>query len=163
MRADAAKIVTEAADYAKKNGKSRITATGHADTSGTPQYNLALSERRAKAIKASLIKLGFKVIATRGTQKVLAGLGIPVEIVNKVAEGRPHCVDGMISGQVQLVVNTTEGAQSLKDSFTIRRTALTRNICHYTTLAGAEAAVAAIGALKDGALDVAPLQSYFKR
>ena len=110
-----------------------------------------------------LIKLGFKVIATRGTQKVLAGLGIPVEIVNKVAEGRPHCVDGMISGQVQLVVNTTEGAQSLKDSFTIRRTALTRNICHYTTLAGAEAAVAAIGALKDGALDVAPLQSYFKR
>jgi carbamoyl-phosphate synthase large subunit len=86
-----------------------------------------------------------------------------VDLVNKVAEGRPHCVDGMISGNIQLVVNTTDGAQSLKDSFTIRRTALTRNICHYTTLAGAEAAVAAIAALKDGVLDVAPLQSYFSR
>jgi carbamoyl-phosphate synthase large subunit len=69
----------------------------------------------------------------------------------------------MISGQVQLVVNTTSGAQSLKDSFDIRRTALTRNISHYTTLTGAEAAVSAIGALTDGGLDVAPLQSYFKR
>jgi carbamoyl-phosphate synthase large subunit len=107
--------------------------------------------------------LGFKVIATRGTQKALADMGIAVETVNKVAEGRPHCVDAMISGNVQMVVNTTEGAQSLKDSFAIRRTALTRNICHYTTLSGAEAAAEAIAALKDGALDVAPLQSYFRR
>ena len=79
MRADAAKIVTEAADYAKKNGKSRITATGHADTSGTPQYNLALSERRAKAIKASLIKLGFKdseiVVMFKGESEPLVATG----------------------------------------------------------------------------------------
>lgn len=60
VRADAQKIVTEAADYAKKNGKSRITAAGHADTSGSVEYNLALSERRANAIKAALIKLGFR-------------------------------------------------------------------------------------------------------
>ena len=106
--------------------------------------------------------LGFKVIATRGTQKALADMGLAVEIVNKVAEGRPHCVDALIDGNVQMVVNTTEGAQAIKDSFAIRRTALTRNICHYTTLSGAEAAIEAIAALKDGALDVAPLQSYFK-
>ena len=68
----------------------------------------------------------------------------------------------MISGQVQLVINTTEGSQSLKDSFDIRRTALTRNICHFTTMSAATAAVEAIRALRDGALDVAPLQSYFK-
>jgi carbamoyl-phosphate synthase large subunit len=67
----------------------------------------------------------------------------------------------MLSGQVQLVVNTTEGSQAVSDSFSIRRTALIHNIPHYTTLAGARAAVDAIEALRAGTLDVAPLQSYF--
>ena len=89
--------------------------------------------------------------------------GVKVEVVKKVLEGRPHIVDAMKNGEVQLVFNTTEGAQAIKDSFAIRRTALTRNICHYTTLSGAEAAIEAIAALKDGALDVAPLQPYFKQ
>jgi carbamoyl-phosphate synthase large subunit len=66
----------------------------------------------------------------------------------------------MLSGQIQLVVNTTEGAQAVSDSFSIRRSALTHSICHFTTLAGALAAVDAIGTLQRGALDVAPLQSY---
>ena len=109
-----------------------------------------------------LIAEGFKIMATGGTADYLIAQGVEVQKVNKVAEGRPHVVDAMKNGEVQLVFNTTEGAQSLKDSFAIRRTALTRNICHYTTLSGAEAAIEAIAALKDGALDVAPLQSYFK-
>jgi carbamoyl-phosphate synthase large subunit len=71
-------------------------------------------------------------------------------------------VDAMLSGQVQLVVNTTDGAQAVADSFSIRRTALTHSICHYTTLAGARAAVDAIETLRGGALDVAPLQSYLR-
>jgi len=151
-------------DFPRAYAKSQLGAGINLPLSGTAFLSLRDSDKPAAAKLAErLIALGFKVIATRGTQKVLADLGLAVEMVNKVAEGRPHCVDGMISGNVQLVVNTTEGAQSLKDSFTIRRTALTRNICHYTTLAGAEAAVSAIGALKDGALDVAPLQSYFRR
>ena len=79
VRADAQKIVMEAAEYAKKNGKARITATGHADTSGTPAYNLALSERRAKAVKAALIKLGFKeneiVVMFKGESEPLVATG----------------------------------------------------------------------------------------
>jgi len=151
-------------DFPRAYAKSQMGAGITLPLQGTVFLSLRDSDKAQGAkVAQQLTAMGFKLIATRGTQRALAERGIAVDVVNKVAEGRPHCVDGMISGNIQLVVNTTEGAQSLKDSFTIRRTALTRNICHYTTLAGAEAAVAAIGALKDGALDVAPLQSYFRR
>ncbi|MEQ9447458.1 MAG: carbamoyl phosphate synthase large subunit, partial [Rhodospirillaceae bacterium] len=150
-------------DFPRAFAKAQLAAGSKLPRSGTAFLSLRDRDKRGAAnLARQLVSLGFKIIATRGTQKVLAELGIEAEPVNKVAEGRPHCVDAMISGNVQLVINTTEGSQSLKDSFTIRRTALTRNISHYTTLAGAEASVAAIGALKDGPLDVAPLQSYFK-
>jgi carbamoyl-phosphate synthase large subunit len=79
-----------------------------------------------------------------------------------VLEGRPHCVDAIRSGEIQLVINTAAGAQSIADSFDIRRGALTQGVPHYTTFAGARAAVHAIAALKAGTLDVAPLQSYFR-
>jgi len=151
-------------DFPRAYAKSQMGAGITLPLQGTVFLSLRDGDKAQGAkVAQQLTAMGFKLIATRGTQRALAERGIAVDVVNKVAEGRPHCVDGMISGNIQLVVNTTEGAQSLKDSFTIRRTALTRNICHYTTLAGAEAAVAAIGALKDGALDVAPLQSYFRR
>ena len=150
-------------DFPRAFAKAQMGAGTSLPLKGTAFLSVRESDKRQVAkVAERLIALGFKVIATRGTQQALAELGLRVEAVNKVAEGRPHCVDAMISGNVQMVVNTTEGAQSLKDSFAIRRTALTRNICHFTTLAGAEAAVAAIAALKDGGLDVAPLQSYFK-
>jgi len=110
----------------------------------------------------TLIDLGFRIQATRGTASHLESLGIPVEIINKVREGRPHCVDEMISGRIQMVINTSAGAQSLKDSFDIRRTAVMRTIPHYTTLQGARAAVRAIAALKREKLDVKSLQSYFE-
>jgi carbamoyl-phosphate synthase large subunit len=93
---------------------------------------------------------------------MLRQAGLPVDVVNKVLEGRPHVVDQMLSGEVQLVFNTTEGAQAIADSFSLRRTALTNNIPYYTTVAGARAAVQAIAALKGGSLEVAPLQSYFE-
>ena len=86
----------------------------------------------------------------------------PVTVVNKVQEGRPHVVDAMKNGTVQLVFNTTDGMQAVSDSFSIRRTALTLKIPYYTTLAGAVAAVEGIRAMKSGSLEVAPLQSYFK-
>ncbi len=150
-------------DFPRAYAKAQLGAGTVLPLKGTAFLSVRDSDKNVVSKLAErLIALGFKVIATHGTQKALAEAGLRVEVVNKVAEGRPHCVDAMISGNVQMVVNTTEGAQSLKDSFAIRRTALTRNICHFTTLAGAEAAVAAIGALKDGGLDVAPLQSYFK-
>src|SRR5487761_1418982 len=109
-----------------------------------------------------LHKMGFALLATRGTAATLQQAGMPVEIVNKVLEGRPHVVDRMLSGDVQLVFNTTEGAREIADSFTLRRTALADNIPYYTTVAGARAAVEAIAALKAGGLDVAALQSYFE-
>jgi len=109
-----------------------------------------------------LAEMGFSLIATRGTATLLRQKGLPVEEINKVLEGRPHIVDRMLSGGVQLVFNTTEGAQAIADSFSLRRNALTLNIPYYTTVAGARAAVQAIAALKTGSLEVASLQSYFE-
>ena len=108
-----------------------------------------------------LVEMGFKLVATSGTGALLKGAGLPVDIVNKVLEGRPHIVDRMVSGGVQLIFNTTEGSQAISDSFSLRRTALTHTIPYYTTLAGAKASVHAIQALKSGSLEVAALQSYF--
>ena len=112
-------------------------------------------------VARDLIALGFRLIATGGTADYLKAQGIPVERVNKVAEGRPHIVDAMKNGEVQLVFNTTEGAQSYRDSYSIRRTALTQNIPYYTTVSGARAAIQAIRRLKAGApLGVRALQAY---
>jgi carbamoyl-phosphate synthase large subunit len=107
-----------------------------------------------------LVAWGFELVATRGTARRLGDAGLPVNPVNKVQEGRPDIVDEMRSGKIQLVFNTTEGAQAISDSFSLRRTALTHGIPYYTTVAGARAAVQAIGALRQGCLEVAPLQSY---
>ncbi len=109
-----------------------------------------------------LLEMGFTLIATRGTAAFLKNAGLPVELVNKVREGRPHIVDAMLSGDICLMFNTTEGAAAIADSFELRRTALMRNLPYYTTMAGAKASVEAIAALRTGRLDVAPLQSYFK-
>ena len=75
-------------------------------------------------------------------------------------EGRPHAVDSMLSGDIQLVFNTAHGAASIHDSFSLRQTALTNNIPYYTTVSGSRAAVAAITSLRDGSLDVCSLQDY---
>jgi len=107
-----------------------------------------------------LFEMGFALVATDGTTQVLIAHGLPVARINKVSQGRPHIVDMMLSGGVQLVFNTTEGAQAIADSFSLRRTALTNGIPYYTTVAGARAAVQAIKALRAGNLEVAPLQSY---
>jgi carbamoyl-phosphate synthase large subunit len=111
-------------------------------------------------IARKLIALGFRVVATESTQKHFQAQGIAAERINKVLEGQPHIVDAMIDREIQLVINTTEGAQAIADSFSLRRTALTNSIPYYTTVAGARAAVAAIEALRRGPLEVVPLQSY---
>jgi carbamoyl-phosphate synthase large subunit len=107
-----------------------------------------------------LLERGFSILATEGTRRHLTGLGIPVEGVRKVLEGRPHIVDRMKDGDVQLVFNTTEGRQSLEDSFSLRRAALMMKIPYYTTAAGALAAARAIAAEGTGPLEVRSLQSY---
>jgi len=108
-----------------------------------------------------MVELGFQIIATGGTASFLEAQGLPVNKVNKVAQGRPHIVDKLSDGQVQLVFNTTEGWQSLKDSFSIRATALTRKVPYFTTAAASLAAARSIGALRGHALEVRSLQSYY--
>ncbi len=105
--------------------------------------------------------LGFKVIATGGTQRYLAEQGVPAEKINKVAEGRPHIVDAIRNGDVALVFNTTEGALALADSRSLRRAALLHKVPYYTTLSGAVAAAQGIKAYLGGDLEVRALQSYF--
>ncbi|MBO1080771.1 carbamoyl-phosphate synthase large subunit [Roseomonas haemaphysalidis] len=108
-----------------------------------------------------LTEMGFSLLATRGTATRLREAGLEVGVVNKVMEGRPHCVDAIRNGEIQLVINTTGSGRAVTDSFDIRRGALTTGVPHYTTMAGARAAVHAIAALKAGTLDVAPVQAYF--
>jgi carbamoyl-phosphate synthase large subunit len=107
-----------------------------------------------------LIEQGFTILATSGTCDYLAENGVTVLLVKKVLEGRPHIVDAMKNGEVKLVFNTTEGKQSLSDSFEIRRTALMMKTPYFTTAAGALAAAQAIAATATDSLDVRPLQSY---
>ena len=105
--------------------------------------------------------LGFEVVATSGTQRYLAENGVQAVKINKVAEGRPHIVDAIKNGRVQLVFNTTEGATALADSRSLRRAALLHKVPYYTTLSGAVAAAQGIKAYLGGDLEVRALQSYF--
>jgi carbamoyl-phosphate synthase large subunit len=150
-------------DFARAFAKSQLAAGTVLPTSGTAFLSVREGDKAGLVdIARRLQDMGFRLMATSGTGALLRTHGITVDVVNKVLEGRPHCVDHMVNGEVQLVVNTTEGSQAMQDSFSLRRTALVRNIPYYTTVAGARAAVAAIDALRCGTLDVAPLQSYFK-
>ena len=108
-----------------------------------------------------LVALGFTIVATGGTQKYLANAGLPVERINKVAEGRPHIVDRIIDGAVSLIFNSTEGWQSLKDSQSIRGSALHARVPYFTTAAASVAAAQAIGALRGAKLEVRSLQDYY--
>jgi carbamoyl-phosphate synthase large subunit len=108
-----------------------------------------------------LIALGFTVIATGGTQKYLVDAGFPVARVNKVAEGRRHIVDWIVDGDISLIFNTTEGWQSLKDSQSIRGSALTGRVPYFTTAAASVAAAAGIAALCGTKLEVRSLQDYY--
>ncbi len=143
--------------------KSQLGAGVHLPASGTVFLSVREADKPAAvAVARRLIDMGFAIVATRGTAARLREAGLPVRMVNKVLEGRPHCVDAIRSGEVQMVINTASGPQTVTDSFDIRRSALTHGLPHYTTIAGARAAAHAIAALKSGALEVAPLQAYFR-
>ena len=114
----------------------------------------------AVAVAKGLVDLGFEVLATRGTHDFLRAQGITVERINKVREGRPHCVDRILDGGIHLVINTTAGAEAIKDSFPIRRNALLKGIPYYTTMSAARAAVGAIAELRAGKMRVRSLQEY---
>ena len=112
-------------------------------------------------VAGKLVEMGFRILATGGTRDYLVERGVPAEFVRKVREGRPHVVDAIINRDVQIVINTVEGAQSIADSYTIRRTAVDQNIAYFTTVPGARAVVQGIEALMRKDWDVKPLQDYY--
>ncbi|GGD93022.1 carbamoyl-phosphate synthase large chain [Aureimonas endophytica] len=149
--------------YATAFAKSQLGASTELPMAGTVFVSVKEGDKdRVLAPVRRLAELGFKVIATGGTQRHLAENGIPAEKINKVLEGRPHIEDAIRNRQVQLVLNTTEGAKALSDSRSLRRAALMHKVPYYTTVAGMVAAAEAIGALKAGGLEVRSLQSYFR-
>jgi carbamoyl-phosphate synthase large subunit len=149
-------------DFGRAFAKAQLGAGTELPLSGAVFVSVRDGDKAALVEPCrQLAEWGFELVATRGTAGKLGESGLVVTVVNKVQEGRPDIVDEMRSGRIQLVFNTTEGAQAIADSFSLRRTALTHNIPYYTTVAGARAAVQAIGALRRGNLEVAPLQSYF--
>ncbi len=142
--------------------KSQIGGGARLPRAGTVFVSVrdADKERILPTVKL-LAQLGFKVIATSGTQRYLSEHGVQAAKINKQLEGRPHIVDAIKNGEVQLVFNTTEGAQALTDSRALRRAALLHKVPYYTTLSGAVAAALGIKAYLGGDLEVRALQSYF--
>jgi len=148
-------------NFGRAFAKSQIGAGLKLPLSGMVFISVKDADKDAALQPArELVDMGFTIVATRGTAKLLRDAGIEARDINKVLEGRPHIVDALKNGEVQLVFNTTEGARALSDSFSIRRTALQMKVPYYTTMAGAAAATQAIAALRAGSLEVAPLQSY---
>ncbi len=151
-------------DYAVAFAKSQLGGGSKLPLAGTVFVSVKDSDKdRVVAPIRQLAEMGFRIIATRGTKRHLDANGIACERINKVLEGRPHIVDAITNGEVDIVFNTTEGAKALADSFSIRRSALLYHIPYYTTLAGALAVTEAIKALRAGSLTVAPIQSYVGR
>ena len=151
-------------DFGRAFAKSQLGASVALPAAGTVFVSVRDADKAGiTPIVRRLTELGFSLVATRGTAEYLTEAGLSVGRVNKVMEGQPNIVDLMIDGDVQLVFNTTDGAQAIRDSFSLRRTALVHNIPYCTTVAGAGAAVKAIAAMATGRLEVAPLQSYLAR
>jgi len=142
--------------------KSQLGAGASVPRSGTVFVSVKDADKpRVLETIRSLSDLGFKVIATGGTLKFLQNAGVPAMKINKFSEGRPHIVDAIKNGSVQLVFNTTDGSQALSDSRSLRRAALLHKVPYYTTLSGAVAAAQGIKAYFGGDLEVRALQDYF--
>jgi len=150
------------ADFATAFAKAQLGAGTLLPDGGIAFVSVKDSDKPVILTAArELIALGFRVIATGGTHRYLADAGLPVELVNKVAEGRPHIVDKIVDGEVALIFNTTEGWQSLKDSQSIRASALKAKVPYFTTAAASRAATQAIAALRGSQLEVRSLQAYY--
>ena len=149
------------ADFPMAYAKAQLAAGQRLPRSGTVFISVRDADKPAILEPAGMLhELGFTIIATGGTQRYLAEHGVPAQRINKVLEGRPHIVDAMANGEVQLVFNTTEGASSQRDSRSIRQQAILSGIPYATTVAGARAMALAIRALMERPLEVRPLQEY---
>ena len=147
--------------FAEAFAKSQLGANVKLPLSGNVFISVRDADKKHVVSAAEkLYKSGFGILATGGTAQFLEEKGIPVRRVNKVLEGRPHIVDAIKNGEVQLVFNTTHGAQAVADSFSIRREALMHGLAYYTTVAGAKAVADSIVSLQTQELTVKPIQDY---
>jgi carbamoyl-phosphate synthase large subunit len=147
--------------FAQAFYKSQEAAGNRLPARGTALLSLRDADKPAAVeVARRLSELGFQLCATHGTAAWLRAAELDVRGVNKVIEGRPHCVDLMESGEIHLVINTTDGRQAIADSHPLRRTALLQRIAYFTTIRAARAAVEAIDSIAREGLRVAPLQSY---
>lgn len=145
--------------------KAQIASATKLPTSGLAFLSVKDSDKKHLIeLAKKLIEIGFKIVATKGTAKFLAENNIESNIVNKVTEAKPHVVDMIDRKEINIVINTTEGAQATRDSFSIRRTALMKGITYSTTMSGAKALVDAIEAFKNNKckFEVFALQDMMK-
>jgi carbamoyl-phosphate synthase large subunit len=149
-------------DFRKAYLKSQISAGSTLPAAGKVFVSVKNADKRTTTTLARrLVELGFTLVATSGTARVLERQGMTVEVTHKVGDGhRPNVIDLMKDGEIQLVFNTPEDGRARKDSFQIRRTAVTEDIPYYLTLDGAQAAIGAIEALLKGEQQVRSLQEY---
>jgi carbamoyl-phosphate synthase large subunit len=151
-------------DFRKAYLKSQIAAGSILPTTGKVFVSVKNRDKRAvMTLGRRLVEMGFSLVATVGTARVLERNGMTVEVIHKVAEGyRPNALDLMKRGEIALVLNTPEDGRAVKDSFMIRRTAIMYNVPYYLTVDGAQAAIGGIEALLKGELGVRSLQEYHR-
>jgi carbamoyl-phosphate synthase large subunit len=149
--------------FARAFGKATLATGSPLPTDGAAFISVTDKDKpKALAVARILKEMGFAILATGGTAKMLKDAGMDVRIVLKVSEGSPNCVDSINNKEVDLVINTTSGKKSIMDSYSIRRTALTRNVPYFTTIQGALAAANAIQSRFRDDMEVRTLQEYFE-
>ncbi len=149
-------------DFGIAFAKSQMAAGNSLPTNGSILFSVKdTDKKKAVELAGQLQQIGFKIVATKGTCIEFINNNLPSEFVLKMTEGRPNIVDWIINGKISLIINTTIGAQSVKDSFPIRRTALDKQIPYVTTIRGAAAVVKAIFAMKERKISVKPIQHYY--
>ncbi|MHC4631419.1 MAG: carbamoyl-phosphate synthase large subunit, partial [Planctomycetota bacterium] len=150
-------------DFGIAFAKSQIAAGNNVPTGGNVLFSVKNSDKpKAVELARRFHELGFKITATKGTCIEFIDNNIPSEFALKMTEGRPSIVDYIINGKIDLIINTTIGRQSIKDSFPIRRNAIEKQVPYVTTIRGAEATIMAIEALKARKVSVKPIQSYYR-
>ena len=151
-------------DFGRAFAKAQLAAGGTLPEGGRAFISVRDRDKpSAVELARRLAALGFSLVATRGTALALHAQGLAADVVNKVLEGPPHIVDALKDDRVDFMINTAESARSMADSFEMRRTALLRSVPYATTIAGANAMIDAITAIRERGIDVAPLQSYGRR
>ncbi|MEM2720763.1 MAG: carbamoyl-phosphate synthase large subunit, partial [Candidatus Bathyarchaeia archaeon] len=148
-------------DFGLAYYKAELAAGMMLPTSGSVLISVKDRDKnKIVEVARELSRLGFKIYATEGTARVLRANGIEVEVAQKISQGRPHVIDLIINGQINLIINTPSGKRGKTEGYMIRRTAVERNIPYITTVPGAMAAVRAIKAIREGKLDVKSLKEY---